>query len=343
MMKAMVLRHFGFPLCLEEIEKPKPGPGEVVIRVQACGVCRTDLKIISGKMPIRPALPHILGHEPAGDICELGEGVSGLSIGDRVAVYFYRSCGSCFFCRTGLDTSCENQKGQIGFTAHGAYAEYLLVPATNVARLAPSVSYAEGAIIADAIATTVQGLKKRAQLQAGETVLVVGIGGLGLHAVQVASLMGARVIAVDRDDAKLQLAATLGADLTFNANASDLATTIRSAASGIGVDITVDLVGRTSTTALCIAAARSGGRLLVLGYDTSCTVEVPSAELVIRQLSLIGSRATTLGSFREAVSLVNSGQIKPVVTDHFRLEDANKVLEMLGEGKFMGRAVMHVD
>lgn len=342
-MRAMVLRGFGSPLCLEAIEKPRPGPGEVLVRVKACGVCRTDLKIAAGKLPIRPHLPHVMGHEAAGEIGELGEGVSGLSVGDRVAVYFYRPCRSCLFCLSGLETSCENQQGQIGFTANGGYAEYLVAPAINVARLAPHVSFAEGAIVADAIATTLQGLKNRVGLRAGETVLVVGCGGLGLHAVQVARLFGAQVIAVDRDPGKLEHATGLGADVTLDAAAGDLVASIRAAANGLGAEVTVDLVGNAGTVALCTAAARSGGRLLLLGYDSAATVAVASADIVIRQLSLVGSRAATLQSFREAVDLVNRGLIKPVVTDHFRLEEANDVLERLDRGAFVGRAVMHVE
>ena len=266
-----------------------------------------------------------------------------MEVGDRVAVYFYQPCRSCYFCVSGLETSCENQKGQIGFTSHGAYAEYLCAPAINVAKLAPQVSFAEGAIIADAIATTVQGLKNRANLRAHEAVLVVGTGGLGLHAIQVAKLCGAAVIAVDEEERKLGLAKSVGADLAFNVRDKNLVAKVRAATDGLGVHVAVDLVGRRSTAAICIAAARSGGRLLVLGYDTDGFIEVPSAQLVIRQLSLIGSRATTLQSFREAVDLVNRGLIRPIVTDHFQLEQANDVLERLGTSGFDGRAVLHLD
>lgn len=342
-MRAMVLRAFGGPLELMELaDPPSPGPGQVVVRVRACGVCYTDLKILHGRLPsaILPSLPHILGHEPAGEVVAVGEGVSGVAPGDRVAVYFYLPCGRCRFCRTGEETLCERVR-QFGFNLPGGMAQYMVVPDTHVARLADHVPFEQGAIIADAVATPVHGLRNRAGLRMGETVLVVGSGGLGLHAIQAARLGGARVLAVDRVPEKLELARQAGADEVFLTSRPHLEQALREASGG-GVDLAVDFVGRPESLRLAVGALRRGGRLLMVGYLPDTELAVPTGEVVLRQLTILGVRAAPLQSFRETVQLVNEGRLRPMVTDRFDLEQANEALRRLEQGSLLGRAVLHV-
>lgn len=338
-MKAMVLREFGSPLHLDEVAKPVPSAGEVVVRVRACGVCYTDVKVLNGMLGA-VTLPRIPGHEPAGEVSELGEGVGHVAVGDRVAVHFYVPCKACFFCRKGLETSCESLVAQLGFTADGAYAQYVKVPAENVARLDDAIPFEEGAVVADAIATTVQGLRDRVGVQMGETVLIVGAGGLGLHAIQVARLGGANVIAVDRATEKLELARKVGADVTIDAVTEDAETRVMAETGMRGVDVAVDLVGSQSAGQTCFRSLRSGGRMLVLGYRPGVDLPVPATDLVAKQLSIIGSRAASIQTFKETVKLVNDGRIKPIVTRRFPLEEANAALEHLQGNDVLGRGVL---
>jgi len=336
----MVLYEFGARLEMRDLPRPKAGPGEVLIKVRACGVCGTDLKMRAGKLKLKPSLPHVMGHEPAGEICEIGQGVRNLELGDRVAVYFYQSWHKCKTCDEGFETSCAHQKGQIGFSTNGAFAEYLVVPAENVGKLADHVSYSHGAIIADAIATTLQALRDCARLKRGETVLIVGIGGLGLHAIQIAKLLGARVIAVDTEDKKLDLARKYGADHVVNARSPDILESVRTACKYDGPDVALDLVGNADSIQLCILAAKAGARVVLVGYDPAAKVLIEPFSLVARQLVISGSRAASLQTFRDAVELINEEKIKPVVTNRFPAVRVNEALETLHAGKVSGRAVI---
>lgn len=337
----MVLREFDGPLALAEVPEPRPpGAGMVLVRVRACGVCYTDVKIATASLPrpMLPQLPHILGHEPAGEVVAVGEGVTSLVPGDRVAVYFYLPCGRCRACRTGEDTSCDDAR-QIGFNLPGAMAEYLVVPEQNAVRIAPHVPFEGAAVIADAIATAVHGLRERAALKMGETALVIGAGGLGLHAVQVARLAGARVLAVDQVPEKLEMARQLGADGVFSIRTGRVVEQVLDAAGG-PVDLVAEFVGKPETMGLAAAVLRKGGRLLMIGYQPGVELAIPTTEVVLRNLSILGSRASPLQTFRETVRLVNEGKIRPIVTDRYSLEQANEALERLKSGGLLGRAVL---
>lgn len=342
-MRAVVLREFGGRLEPAEVPDPgPPGPGMVLVRVRACGVCYTDVKIASGALPapMLPALPHILGHEPAGEVAAVGEGVRSVAPGDHVAVYFYLPCGRCRACRTGEDTLCESVR-QVGFNVPGAMAEYLVVPEANVVRIGRHVPFEEAAVIADAVATTVHGLRERAGLKVGESVLVIGAGGLGMHAIQVAKLGGARVVAVDQVPEKLELARQVGADAAFLIQSERVEEQVMEAAGG-PLDLVVELVARPATMGLAARVLRKGGRLLMIGYQPGVDLAIPTADVVLRNLTILGSRASPLQSFRETVRLVEEGRIRPIVTHRYRLEDANEALERLRAGALLGRAVLVV-
>ncbi len=207
-MRAMVLEGFGRRLTEAQVPKPDPGPGEVLLRVRACGVCQTDLKILKGGHASSPRVvfPHIPGHEVSGVVEELGPGTTGLSPGDLVVVNIYDSCGECEYCRSGRESLCVHLGAWIGFDSPGGMAEYVRVPARNVVLLPRHLAPERAAILGDAIATSVRAIKTRGEVRPGQTVLITGAGGVGLHAVQVACGLGARVIAADISASRLQLA-----------------------------------------------------------------------------------------------------------------------------------------
>ncbi|MCH7746169.1 MAG: alcohol dehydrogenase catalytic domain-containing protein, partial [Chloroflexi bacterium] len=219
-MKAMVLERFEERMVWRDVPDPRIGPQEVLVRVRANGVCATDLKMMEGLVPT-VTLPHVLGHEVAGEIAEVGNAVDGLQVGDHVTVYPTWGCGSCDPCRKGVETLCLRAP-RTGFEVDGGFAEYMLTRGRNAVKIDASMSFEEAAILPDAVAATYHALAQRARVQIGETVVIVGVGGLGIHAVQIARIMGARVIAADVVADKLQAALDFGADAVINSREEDL-------------------------------------------------------------------------------------------------------------------------
>ena len=338
-MKAAVFDRYDAPLAIREVEAPEVGPGQALIRVRACGLCGTDLKILSGKIPGVP-LPHIPGHEIAGEVVEIGPGVQGIKTGDRVAVHFYLTCGRCRYCLTQQDSLCENLAGQLGFHRNGGLAEFVAVPAVNALPLGERVSFAQGAILADAVATPYQALRRKAGLRPGEVVIVVGAGGLGLHAVQIAKALGARVLAVDLIESHLQKAAELGADILLLPERDSVLEVIRQATGGAGADVVIDLTGQPETLERDLDWLCPAGKLLVVGYSPNRPFAVSSLNMVLRGLQIIGCRASTRQDLAEVISWVEEKKIVPVVEDILPLSKVNEAYERLRAGKVIGRIVL---
>ena len=338
-MRAAVLDRYDAPLAIREVEAPMVGPGEALIRVRACGLCGTDLKILSGKIPGVP-LPHIPGHEIAGEVFEIGPRVQGIKPGDRVAVHFYLTCGRCRYCLTQRDSLCANLAGQLGFHRNGGLAEFIAVPAVNAIPLGERVSFPQGAILADAVATPYQALRRIAGLQAGEVVIVVGAGGLGLHAVQIAKALGARVLAVDLIQSHLDKAGELGADILLRPGRDSLLEVIRQETGGAGADVVIDLAGQPETLERDLEWLCPAGKLLVVGYSPNRTFNVSSMNMVLRGLQIIGCRASTRRDLAEVISWVEQKKIVPVVEDILPLSRVNAAYERLRAGKVTGRIVL---
>lgn len=340
-MKAMVLEQFRKPLVWREVPQPSCGSLEVVLRVRANGLCATDLKIIEGLVPSVP-LPHILGHETAGEIVEVGPGVSGLQPGDHVTIYPTQSCGFCDYCRQGLENYC-GAAPRTGFEIDGGFGEYLRVPARNAVKIASEVPIEEAAIIPDALASAYHALVQKGRVRVGETVVVVGLGGLGIHALQLAQIMGARVIATDIAPAKLLAAQDFGPEAMINSREEDLPGRVKSLTGGLGADLVIECVGGDAVTAVLresIACLKLGGRLVVMGYAYGQPLEVDSADLIYGQWSLLGTRASNLQDVVEVVRLVENRRLKPVVSQSFPLEEAMGALEALQENPPLGRIVL---
>ncbi|TAM88750.1 alcohol dehydrogenase [bacterium] len=332
-MRAMVLESFGAPLQLRELPDPEPGPGDAVVRVQACGVCASDLKIVSGALTGTP-LPHVPGHEIAGVVSAVGSGVSSPRVGERVACYFYLSCNRCLNCRTGRGTVCLALAGRIGFEVDGGLGELVRVPAALCLPVSDGVPPEAAAVAMDAIATPYHAIVTRGRLAPGETAAIVGVGGLGLHAVELAHAVGARVIAIDVDEGRLTLARELGADQTVRI---DSAGCLPHAPL---VDFVLDTAVSAQTLLGDVALLRPGGRLALVGYKPGLGACWDTADLVLNEITVLPSRAAGLDECRRVLDLLAMGRIRAVVDRRYALQDVNQAFDALRGGMLNGRAVV---
>lgn len=339
-MRALVLREFGGPLILEDVSVPQPGPDDALIRVKACAVDQFDLTIRDGKFASADKTPIILGHEIAGVIEVVGANVTNVAPGDRVTSTLYLTCGKCRYCLTGRETICADFKGYVGIHTPGAYAEYTTVPAVNLVKLPESIPFAEGSVIGNAIGTPYHALTKRARLQPGERVVITGAGGgVGIHAVQLARMMGAFVMAVDIGKDKLAQARDLGADVIFDASAGDFSSTAREWTNGEGADVILELVG-TATFESSIKSLARGGRMAIVGSHTGTAVTASPQAMIANEWEILGSRNVTKRELAEVVALVAAGRIKPIVTGVYPLEEAENVHQRLRNREVLGRVVL---
>ena len=338
-MKALLLKKLGGPLSLEDVALPQPGPGEVLVRVRACGLGLTLVWNRNGRGGAAGKLPRIIGHEIAGDITQLGPSVSGFKPGDRVNVYYYLICGNCRWCDRGRDDLCDNLAGTVGRQIDGGLAEYVKLPARNLCPIPPQVSYIDAAVTADAVATPVHVLCERAQLKAPETVLIVGAGGgVGIHMVQMAKVLGARVIAVDITAEKLALARENGADEVINSREVSFDKAALQITRGRGVDVVVEMVGLPETLEKSLASLGKAGRLVWVGaYDNDAILALSHRSLS-GEIVFTGSRYCARSELAEAVELVARGRIRPVVSKICPLEEADSVLQSIERMELAGRA-----
>ena len=343
MMKALVLKEPGGPLHPEEVPIPQPGVGEVLVRVRACGL---GLTLVwnrkgrgSGQGALRDKFPRIIGHEIAGDVVETGPNVTAFKPGDRVNVYFYLTCGNCRWCNVGREDLCDNHAGYVGRQIDGGLADYVKLPERNLCHIPPEMGYADAAVTADAIATPVHVLRERARVKAPETVLIVGAGGgVGIHMIQMAKVLGARVIAVDLSAEKLALAREMGADEVINSREVGFDEEARRLTGGRGVDVVVEMVGIAETMQASLNSLGKGGRLVFVGsYDGEATLPL-NARSLSNELVLTGSRYCSRQELAEAIELVAQGRIRPVVTRICSLDEADETLQRIEAMELPGRA-----
>ncbi len=337
-MKAWLLREYGQPLHWVDIEVPSPGPGEILLKVKACGLCYTDLKIIRGEIPPPiVTLPHILGHEVAGEVVALGQGVTGIEVGEVGAVYSYIPCRSCRHCLAGNENLCPNLR-RVGFERSGGFAEFISIPAFNLCPLSKDLPLERMAILGDAIGTPYRAITRLAKVRAGQDVLIVGAGGLGIHAVQIARLCGARVIVADKDPQALELARSYGAHETFSPQEAPDA--VRRLTAARGVDAVIEIVGSPESLSWSLPALRSGGTLVVVGYTPGRPFPLDTMTMHYNEYRIIGSRYVTKGELLDLIKLVERGQVKPVVTRSFPFEEANQALQALAEETSLARTIL---
>jgi L-iditol 2-dehydrogenase len=321
-MKALLLRNYK-ELEMTDMPTPDPAPGQVLIRVKACGICGSDVHGFDGSSG-RRIPPIVMGHEAAGVVAGLGDGVTGLKEGDRVTFDSTVSCGDCFFCRRGNINLCDNRQ-VLGvscgdFRRHGAFAEYVAVPRRIVYKLPDSLSFEKAAIIeAVSVAVHAVGLTP---VKLGDTALVVGTGMVGLLVVQALRLAGCgRIIAADVDPAKLAMARQFGTDDCVNPKESDVTAFVHAFTEGRGVDRAVEVVGATAPIQTALAAVRKGGTLTLVGNITP-KIELPLQSVVTREVTLIGS-CISAGEYPACIELMARGAVNvdPLISAVAPLED----------------------
>lgn len=339
-MRALVLEAFGGPLVAREVPVPAVGPDHALVRVRNVGICGTDLKIRTGRMGL-DVVPLIMGHEIAGEVAEVGPAVRGFAPGDRVVVNFYVTCRRCRFCRSGRDTLCPEVR-QHGFSIDGGFAEYVATPAANLCRVPDPVPLAQACILGDAVATAYHAVTRRARVGPGTTVVLVGVGGVGLHAVQVARLAGGRVIAVDVNEARLGLARDLGAEAVVQARSGPFHEAVGRLTDGQGADVVIEFVGSADTLASSYQSLARAGRLVFVGYTPEVPLPVLPRDLVRQETEIVGSRANTTRELEETMDLVARGQLRPIVDRVLPLEEVEAAYQALREGRVLGRTVVAV-
>ena len=336
-MKAAVLHEFKKPLVFEEVPRPQPEPGDVLIQVEACGVCHSDLHVADGDWSqLAPIVkrPLILGHEIAGRVIEKGEDVRDLQIGDRVGVpWVYWTCGECEFCLEGNENLCPRQK-ITGVTTDGGYAELVKAPASHTLKIPDGLSSVEAAPLFCAGVTVFRALK-RARVTPGQRLAVFGVGGLGHLAVQIGRELGADVAAIDISDEKLALAKSLGASTVLNAASTNVVKELRGKG-GVHVALVASAAKATYDTAF--SCLRPTGTLLVVGLpaENICFPPILMAAAEVRiQASAVGTRQ----DLRDVLALAAAGKIRCRVGSR-PLSEANQALDQLRSGQVSGRIVL---
>jgi alcohol dehydrogenase, propanol-preferring len=332
-MRVAELAAVGAPLCLGERPIPEPGSGEVRVRVEACGVCGSDLFLQKGGFGDKVSFPIVPGHEAAGVVDALGAGVTEVAIGDQVALYYITTPADDPWAARGRPNISPYVQ-RMGVDVDGAFAEYVLRPPSALIRPRAAVPPAVLAVLTDAVATPLHGLKRVARLQPGETLAVLGVGGLGSNAVQLGKAFGARVIAVTRSEAKLRLARQLGADETVSAADGDPVAAVKGLTGGHGPDVVIQCVGSAAVDEQAIAMGGPGGRVVLIGSSLD-PFRARAVDIFWRELSILGSRGFIPDDIRDAIDLylVGSLDVSHLVQQVRPLDEADAALEDLRAGR----------
>lgn len=334
-MKAAVVSEFKKGLDVQVVPKPKPGPGQALVKIEACGVCHTDLHAAHGDWPVKPKLPLIPGHEGVGVVEEIGEGVTAVEVGDRVGIpWLYSACGECDYCLSGKETLCLDQENG-GYSVDGAYAEYCLAAADYVAKIPDSLSSVDAAPILCAGVTTYKALKVSGA-KPGDWVAIYGIGGLGHVALQYAKAMGFNVVAVDIADEKLTLAKELGADETVNGLKEDPVEAIQSRLGGVQASISVAVTKKAFEQAY--QSVKRGGTLVVVGLPND-ELPIPIFNTVLNGVTVKGSIVGTRIDMKEALDFAARGKVKAQI-ETAPLSEINNIFGKMEQGKINGRIVL---
>ena len=321
-MKSLLLSAYNH-LEIADFPAPEPGPGEVLVRVEACGICGSDVHGYDGSSG-RRIPPIVMGHEAAGTVAALGQGVEGYAVGDRVTFDSTVYCGECAWCQRGDVNLCDNRQ-VVGvscgdYRRHGAFAEYVAVPQRILYHLPDNLSFAEAAML-EAVSVALHAVRL-AQVKGGETALVIGAGMIGLLTLQAARALGcARVFVADVDASRLDLAREAGAEEVFDCSGAELVREVLERTEGCGVDLAFEAVGRNETVNGAIDCTRKGGTVTLIG-NIQPEITLPLQKVVTRQLRLQGSCASA-GEYPQAIELIAAGKIKvaPLITAVAPLEE----------------------
>ena len=335
-MRAAIVHTFGQPLVIEDIPTPTPGPGEVLVKVEATGVCHTDLHAARGDWPVKPRLPFSPGHEGTGFVAAVGAGVTEVREGDAVGVpWLHSACGRCSYCITGWETLCESQRNT-GYSVNGTFAEYVVAKADFVGRLPADADFDALAPILCAGVTTYKGLKET-EARPGDWVVISGVGGLGHVAVQYAKAMGLHVVAVDVDEAKLLLARRLGADVVIDGRNLDAVDAVVRETGGGAHGILVTAVSNPAF-AQAINMVRRHGTVALVGLPPG-DFPLPIFPVVLKRITVRGSIVGTRQDLAEAIAFAVEGKVRANITVE-PLSAVNDVFERMAAGRIEGRVVL---
>jgi len=342
-LKAVRFHESGGPERLRYEDAPDPvlSENDALVRVRACALNHLDLWARRGTRSERVPMPHISGSDIAGEVAQLGKLVNGHSVGEKVLVSPGLRCGTCEYCTTGRDSLCESYK-IIGYETQGGYAEYVAVPGENLIPIPNKLSMEEASSIPLVFLTAWHMLVTRARLVPGETVLVwAGGSGVGSAAIQIAKLLGARVIVTVGSDGKIEKARELGADFVINHHTQDVPGEVKRLTDGKKVDVVFDHVGE-ATWEKSMRSMAPAGRLVNCGVTTGGKAEVDIRYVFVRQFSLLGSYMGGMGELLQVLKFFEDGRLRPVVDSVFPLKDAAKAQERMEKSQHFGKIVLRV-
>jgi propanol-preferring alcohol dehydrogenase len=333
-MRAAVVHRFNGPLQVEYVPRPVPGAGEVLVKIEASGLCHTDIHAAHGDWPVKPTPPFIPGHEGVGIVDEAGEGVTEVEVGDRVAVpWLGHACGTCDYCVSGWETLCLEQRNT-GYTVDGGFAEYVKGDARYVVKVPTGIDPADAAPLTCAGVTTYKAVKVSGA-RSSDLLAVFGVGGLGHLAVQYARIAGARVVAVDLHEDKLELAERLGASYVVNASTQDPAEAIRKLG---GADVAIALAAAPKPFEQAYGSLRRGGTLVFVALPADNHVQLPIFETVLNGITIVGSIVGTRTDLREVFELHAAG-LTTVVKQERPLREVNEAIAAVERGEVEARVV----
>jgi propanol-preferring alcohol dehydrogenase len=333
-MKAAVVTSFQQPLEIQDVPTPKPGHGEVLVKVETSGLCHTDIHAAHGDWPVRPSPPFIPGHEGVGIVECIGRGVKGLTEGDRVAVpWLGWACGACELCASGWETLCPSAR-YTGYTVNGGFADYLVADAAFASKVPDAIDPLDAAPLTCAGVTTYKAVKVSGA-RSSDLVAVFGIGGLGHLAVQYAQIAGATVAAVDLIDAKLDVAKMLGASYTLNSSNEDPAAELQALG---GADVAIVLAASPKAYEQAFASLRPNGTLVAVGLPADNTMHLPIFETVLRGIKIVGSLVGTRVDLKETFEL-HADDRTEIVRETRRLDQVNESIAQVERGEIEARIV----
>lgn len=340
-MLGMAVRDYAGPL--EPIELPEPvlRPGHALLEILTCGVCFTDLKTARGRMPFsdRLALPHIPGHEICARVVRSDP--PALDPGTVVVVYHLWPCRRCGRCRAGLEQLCQNPQGWTGFTTPGGFQRRIVAPLDRLVVVPDEIDPVHAAPLTCALGTAYRAVTTRGGIAPGAVAVVIGLGGVGIHALQTAAALGARAIGIDVSERALAVASELGLTAVA-ADRGEAEARVQSLADGDRADVVIDTVGSEATLRRAFDLTRPGGRIVGVGYSIGSEISLPTARFVLEEVELVGSRYVAMDELERAVRLVADGRVETVVDRVLPLESANQALEALERGDVVGRVVLDV-
>ncbi|MCW2992653.1 MAG: Zn-dependent alcohol dehydrogenase [Conexibacter sp.] len=327
-MKAAVVHAFDRPLTIEDVPIPKPGPEQVLVRIEASGLCHTDIHAARGEWPVKPSLPFIPGHEGVGIVERLGAGnAHGIVVGDRVAIpWLGYACGDCRYCNSGRETLCPDQL-DTGYSINGGFAEYAVGYARHVVKVPAGIDPMDAAPLTCAGVTTYKAVKTSGA-RSSDLVAVFGAGGLGHLAIQYARITGASVVAVDVNEERLATARELGAEHTIHAGEEDAAAALQRLG---GADMAISTAVNPSAFEAALGGLARGGRLVCVGMPAENEMKVPIFQTVLGGLSIVGSIVGTHHDLEEVFALHQRGLTR-VISEERTLEDVNEAVEQVLDG-----------